>query len=1564
MSLAKLGTGDGFRYYLRNIATNDIDDRGPTQNLSGYYSERGEAPGRWLGSGLDEVGIAEGEPVTEAQMRAVFGHGFHPNAEAMIAAEIDALMADGSSYQVAKSSAIRKARLGPRFSVHSEADYSYRAECTRAYAAYNTERGRVDYAPIPAGERDRIATEVAVGMFGEETGRAPLNERELSGWVARASQPARKTVAGFDLTFTPVKSISAVWALASQQDAAEIEAAHHAAIADTLAFIERDVLRTRVGRHSVRQVEVAGLMATAFDHRSSRAGDPLLHTHVVVSNLVKRGDGQWGCIDGRAMYKWKVTASELYNSRLEHHLELRLGMRFTERTARRGKRAVREVEGVDLRLTEAWSKRSAAIDAELTRRTAQFLADHGREPTPEILYDLAQEATLKTRGHKPDARTRAEERQEWRRDAEQILGGPATISQLLAEALHRPAPPRDPVDPGTVATQVVAVVAETRATWGINHIRAETERQLRGRVDPHDWATTTDAVLAAALAPPLSIPRGTHDPGTAPGVLARSDGTSVYATTKAQLYTSPEIVAAEQRLIAASLQTGGRTLPASAVDTALVEFAANHDGAELNPEQQAMVRELAGSGARLQVAIAPAGTGKTTAVATLARAWTGDGATVVGLAPTGSAAANLQNELGHHCATVDMLLTLTRTDRPESDLPEWVRVIGPDTLVVLDEAAKTPTLALDSAVSWLLERGASIRAVGDDRQLASVAAGGVIRDIVHHAGASTLTRVVRFADPGEQAASLALREGDPAAIAYYADHNRIHVGALGDAVTSAWRGWRADTVQGRDSILLAPTRDLVSQLNALARTERLTRTGEPAGPEVQLGDGLAASAGDIITTRRNHYGLWFSRTDHVRNGYRWQVRTVHDDGRITAAHLGSGKLVTLPADYVAEHVDLGYATTIDTAQGLTVDTCHGVLTGQESRAQLYVLATRARAGSHLYLATADTGDDLGNTHTWRNLHPPTALDMLTEILAREGTQTSATTTEREANDPHRQLAHEVDAYLDALGVTAEAILGETHRAEITEAAERLVPGITDEEAWPVLRQTLNLIALEGADPVAALDQAVRARELGTADDKAAVLDWRIGYRTGAGPLAWLPAVPDRLRDDPTYGEHLRGRETQIRDMAARITHEVEAWTRETAPVWATRLHGIDPELTGELAVWRAAHAIPDPDRRPTGPRCYPVDERTAQDRLDRAVAERIGALDAHTRRWSTLARGVDERITGDPYFPDLAEQLSHAEAAGHDVDTAAREAAAERPLPYEQPAAALHWRLTEPLGEAGDPERIRDFLREDPVRRLDDRQLQQAAAWRRSQLNDPAEVNIGARSQLLDAQERMQKLTDRYNHSKTVFEPLREAIRAENARAKAERDYWTAQRVYLDAERTHNTTSRWHWIEREQLAAKLRTAETERDQAKTELAAATARVDAAAQKAGGYPSGWTHDLAQAETAIENYTDDLEAVQDTIAYHEKEIARLDQRNTHISEQLDTLETEQQRRTDLPGPMRTAEQQARQQITDPTDRQDKQWGYDFRPPETPAQVKRRERSHYRDFHQPGMSRGPSRGGGLGM
>ncbi|WP_063007193.1 hypothetical protein [Nocardia kruczakiae] len=140
----------------------------------------------------------------------------------------------------------------------------------------------------------------------------------------------------------------------------------------------------------------------------------------------------------------------------------------------------------------------------------------------------------------------------------------------------------------------------------------------------------------------------------------------------------------------------------------------------------------------------------------------------------------------------------------------------------------------------------------------------------------------------------------------------------------AYTAWFADHHHGRNTLMLATTHDIVTDLNSRARTDRLARTTADPGPEVVLADGLAASVGDVICTRRNNPHLRLGESDWVRNGYRWTITTVHPDASLTATHRTNGNAGTtqLPADYVTEHVRLGYALTLDSAQRITVDTCH------------------------------------------------------------------------------------------------------------------------------------------------------------------------------------------------------------------------------------------------------------------------------------------------------------------------------------------------------------------------------------------------------------------------------------------------------------------------------------------------------------------------------------------------------------------------------------------------------------------------------------------------------------------
>jgi ATP-dependent exoDNAse (exonuclease V) alpha subunit len=215
----------------------------------------------------------------------------------------------------------------------------------------------------------------------------------------------------------------------------------------------------------------------------------------------------------------------------------------------------------------------------------------------------------------------------------------------------------------------------------------------------------------------------------------------------------------------------------------------------------------------------------------LALAWTQDGGQVIGVAPSAAAAAVRGEQTG---IRTDTLAKLTWS-LDHDGLPDWAAAVGPSTLLIVDEAGMADTLSLDTAVQFAVGRGASVRLVGDDQQLAAIGAGGVLRDIKHTHGALRLTELHRFTDPTEAAATFALREGKPEALNFYLDHDRVHVGDLATTTHDAFAAWVSDRAAGFDTIMLAPTRKLVAELNREARDHLLP--GHPAGREVRLADG-------------------------------------------------------------------------------------------------------------------------------------------------------------------------------------------------------------------------------------------------------------------------------------------------------------------------------------------------------------------------------------------------------------------------------------------------------------------------------------------------------------------------------------------------------------------------------------------------------------------------------------------------------------------------------------------------------------------------------------------------------
>jgi hypothetical protein len=264
--------------------------------LASYYTERGETPGAWIGSGMAGIdGLGAGDAVTAEQMRALFGAGLHPLADQRLE-QLDAADLTEANIKAAT-------QLGAPFKVYTGDASPFRIEVAKRIAAHQAAAGRLGDDPVSAALRAKVRTEVAREFFRKQHGRARMDAREIAATIAKESRPRTQTVAGFDLTFSPVKSVSTLWAVADPYLAAQIERAHQAAVQDALSFIERHALFTRQGRNGLRQINVTGLVAAAFTHRDSRAGDPDLHTHVAVANKVQTLGGRWLSIDGRVLFK-------------------------------------------------------------------------------------------------------------------------------------------------------------------------------------------------------------------------------------------------------------------------------------------------------------------------------------------------------------------------------------------------------------------------------------------------------------------------------------------------------------------------------------------------------------------------------------------------------------------------------------------------------------------------------------------------------------------------------------------------------------------------------------------------------------------------------------------------------------------------------------------------------------------------------------------------------------------------------------------------------------------------------------------------------------------------------------------------------------------------------------------------------------------------------------------------------------------------------------------------------------------------------------------------------------
>ena len=395
-----------------------------------------------------------------------------------------------------------------------------------------------------------------------------------------------------------------------------------------------------------------------------------------------------------------------------------------------------------------------------------------------------------------------------------------------------------------------------------------------------------------------------------------------------------------------------------------------------------------------------------------------------------------------------------------------------------------------------------------------------------------------------------------------------------------------------------------------------------------MADGNRASVGDVIITRTNDRRLRLTATDWVKNGDRWTITHVGQQGDLRVRHNRSQLTVRLPADYVRESTGLGYATTIHTAQGVSADTMHGLATGQESRQQLYTMLTRGRAANHLYLQVVGDGDP----HTVirpETVAPRTPTETLQQILARDDAPTSATTLLRELSDPAARLFDAVQRYTDGLHVAAEQLVGPQIVQMLDAKPTRSSPNSPASRPGRRSEHTCSLWRLR---PVSTHSSTCRQRP---PDENSTPRQTWPPYWTGAsqspqptdpGPLPWLPGIPEALHDHPVWGQYLAKRAELIADLAAHVRRDANE--DSTPPVWATPGSQPSVALIGEVEVWRAANAIDRKDHRPTGAGQLQTAAALWQHHLDRSVADcsdDLSRLDARAHQAARKHRGHEDQ---------------------------------------------------------------------------------------------------------------------------------------------------------------------------------------------------------------------------------------------------------------------------------------------------------------------------------------------------
>lgn len=746
-----------------------------------------------------------------------------------------------------------------------------------------------------------------------------------------------RRVPGFDVTLKAPKSVSVLYAVSDDPrvQGAIIEAGE-AAVRETLSWLERESIQVRRGSGDVaylndlaaRDPEAAdaarqrmlpgrGVVAASFRHRTSRSGDPLLHWHTLVANMVEGPDGRWGAFVHPELYRAARAAGEVFQTVLRGELTERLGLEW------RPGRHVLEVAGVPQALCDQFSKRSVEIDA--------WLAATGTPDDPAG----RQQAVLATRRGKPEVEGERFDAQ-WKAEATAARWGPDAAEALIASTSERRVPGvgevwRIPVhddrtgvvtdrtvDPEEWIAELGRAVTEHDSTF----TRPELVQAVAARIGEGATAATLDRMVARVLASEQVVPI--------------SDGPT-------GRWTTVELMGVERRFLDTAETTRGTRRPVAdaEVDRALAAFVS------LGADQEQAVRTLTATSDAVSVMVGPAGTGKTYTLDAVRQVFQTARYDVVGVAPSARAAHELHADAHIESSTIHRMLGSWSRGY---DLPHA------RTVLVVDEAGMAAIRDLEQVVPRVISAGGRVLLVGDHHQLPEVAAGGGFAALATDPAAAVAELIVnrRQHNAWEREALAELRDGHVAdAVAAYRDHDRVVV--VADRAATVHAGverWLDAHRDGHIPVLLAGTNETVGALNAAVRRQLLDLG--VLGPAVE-GSGGSLAIGERLMIRVNDYQASTTTGERtaVLNGQTGTLTGVCDAGLVARMDHGHTDVI-LTHDHLAHGgVGYAYASTAHKAQGGTWDLAITVGVDGLYREAGYLVMSRGRASNWLIVTAPE-----------------------------------------------------------------------------------------------------------------------------------------------------------------------------------------------------------------------------------------------------------------------------------------------------------------------------------------------------------------------------------------------------------------------------------------------------------------------------------------------------------------------------------------------------------------------------------------------------------------------------------